>query len=280
MSGFIAEQPYHLVLVGEKSSLRPVLGDVAERYQADLYLPTGEISDTQAYRMARSSVVDGRPLVIFYFSDSDPAGWQMPISLTRKLQALKVVEFGDLKFEMRRVALTPDQVKQYGLPSTPLKDTEKRADRWKESMGVEQTEIDALAALRPDLLRELADEALAPFFDRTLAQRVRQARQEWIAEAQEELDRHSDDNGLEAMRAEAAERLAEKRDEIKQILDTVHVDPEALEVVLPEPHVPLAEPHPELAGEPLCDSRWAFVEQCRRLKSSKSYTGDPLGGVA
>lgn len=38
-------QPYHLVLVGEKSSLRPVLGPVASRYQADLYLPTGEISE-------------------------------------------------------------------------------------------------------------------------------------------------------------------------------------------------------------------------------------------
>ena len=44
ITGFAADQPYHLVLVGEKSSLRPVLSGVANRYRADLYLPTGEIS--------------------------------------------------------------------------------------------------------------------------------------------------------------------------------------------------------------------------------------------
>ena len=32
-------------------------------------------------------------------------------------------------------------------------------------MGVEQTEIDALASLRPDLLRQIARDAIAPFYD-------------------------------------------------------------------------------------------------------------------
>ena len=40
IEGFTENQPYHVVLVGEKSSLRPVLGAVANRYQADLYLLT------------------------------------------------------------------------------------------------------------------------------------------------------------------------------------------------------------------------------------------------
>ena len=39
----------------------PVLGPIAKRYQADLYLPTGEISDTQAYRMAQSGGDVRRP---------------------------------------------------------------------------------------------------------------------------------------------------------------------------------------------------------------------------
>ena len=37
----------------------------------------------------RSAARDGRPMVVFYFSDCDPSGWQMPVSLYRKLQALK-----------------------------------------------------------------------------------------------------------------------------------------------------------------------------------------------
>src|SRR5213076_2709952 len=61
---------------------------------------------------------DGRPMVVFYFADADPAGWQMGVSVARKLQAFKTLEFGDLTFEVRRVALTPDQVREYGKPST------------------------------------------------------------------------------------------------------------------------------------------------------------------
>ena len=78
---------------------------------------------------------DGRPMVVLYFADCDPAGWQMPISVGRKLQALEDRCFPELEFEVRRVALTPDQVREYGLPSTPLKETEKRADRWQRGDG-------------------------------------------------------------------------------------------------------------------------------------------------
>jgi hypothetical protein len=54
---------------------------------------------------------------------------------------------------------------------TPRRDgrkKEQRADAWVEAMGTEQTEIDALAELQPDLLRQIAHDAIAPFYDRTL----------------------------------------------------------------------------------------------------------------
>jgi hypothetical protein len=193
--GFTGAQPFHLVLVGEKSSLRPVLEPVADRYQADLYLPTGEISDTQAYTMAQSAAYDGRPMVVFYFSDCDPAGWQMPISLSRKLQALQAVQFGGLEFQVHRVGLIPDQVREYGLPSTPLKDTERRGDKWLTAMGIQQTEIDALAALQPNLLRRIAADAISPFFDNTLHRRVTEAKQEWLANAQQAVDEQAGGGG-------------------------------------------------------------------------------------
>jgi hypothetical protein len=61
------------------------------------------------------------------------------------------------------------------LPSSPLKSGEKRAAKWLELYGSEQTEIDALAALRPDELERIAREAVAPYFDARLAERVRDA---------------------------------------------------------------------------------------------------------
>lgn len=93
LDGFTGAQPYKLVIFGEKSSLADVLDPLADLYEADLYLPTGEISDTLLYQMARIGAEDGRPMVVLCFSDADPAGWQMPISIGRKLQGFKALEF-------------------------------------------------------------------------------------------------------------------------------------------------------------------------------------------
>jgi hypothetical protein len=269
-------QTYHLVLVGEKSSLRPVLDAVANRYKADLYLPTGEISDTQAYLMAKAAVADGRPMVVLYFADCDPSGWQMPISLARKLQGLKATAFEKLQFWVYRVGLTPDQVKLYGLPSTPLKDTEKRADKWTASHGVAQTEIDALAALQPDLLARIAEDAISPFYDDSLDGRVQQAIQDWQHEAQQIIDQQTGDE-IELIRGEAARLIAEKRDEIKQIIDTVRIDTDRYD--LPEIVLPRAELDAD-PPTPLCSSGWSFTDQCQRLIQSKRYVngGAPADG--
>ena len=124
---------------------------------------------------------------MFYFADADPSGWQMGVLVSRKLQALSEL-LGPFGFEVHRVALTPDQVRGLGLPSTPLKATEKRAGKWMARTGREQTEIDAAIALRPAELGQIARDALGPFFDTTLASRFGQARQDWEDEAQEIID--------------------------------------------------------------------------------------------
>ena len=167
-SGFEPRQAYHFAIFGEKASLEDVVEPIAARLQADLYLPTGEISDTLIYRIARDANDDGRPLVMFTLADCDPSGWQMAVSIARKLQAFRDLLFPDLRFEVVPIALNPDQVRDLGLPSTPLKETEKRADRWREAFGIEQTEIDALATLRPDVLREIIERAFDPYLDRDL----------------------------------------------------------------------------------------------------------------
>jgi hypothetical protein len=50
--GFDVRQAFHFVIFGEKSSLEDVLLPVAEAYEADLYLPTGEISEALVYQIA------------------------------------------------------------------------------------------------------------------------------------------------------------------------------------------------------------------------------------
>jgi hypothetical protein len=270
---FTAQQPYRIVLIGEKSSLGEVLSPVAERYGTDLYLPTGCMSDTLIHKIAKTGAEDGRPLVVLYFADCDPGGHNMPIEVGRKLQALKVGFFPELEFQEYRVALTVEQVTEYGLPSTPLKDTEKRADKWRSAFGVEQTEIDALASLRPDLLRRIAANAIAPFYDRTLHRRIHEAREDWHHRAQEVVDAGLDHDLLERFRGELQGKLDSLRDEINAVNDALRIDASDFDLP-PVPDVP----QPQTSGSngtALLDSSWSFAEQVAALKRSKGYGGAP-----
>jgi hypothetical protein len=273
VSDFEGRQPYHFVFYGEKSSLFDVTDPIAERLNADLYLTGGELSDTLLYQIARDGAEDGRPMQVFTLSDFDPAGHQMPISIGRKLQALRDLYFPALEFEVRPIALNADQVSELGLPSTPLKEKELRADKWRAAFGVEQTEIDALGTLRPDVLTEIIEDALAPFYDPTLEGRVRKARVEWRERAQFVLDSHTDTEFLDAIRATAAEKLAELDAEIEALNESLtQAVPDGVdlpEIVIPEPEV-----NEELYPLPLVSSSWPWADQTRALIERKRYGGD------
>jgi hypothetical protein len=269
VADFRGVQPFKLAMFGEKASLEEILAPICERRQADLYLPTGEISDTLLYRMAAVGAADGRRMVVLCFSDSDPSGWQMPISIARKLQAFAALEFHGLEFEVHRVALSPDQVREYGLPSTPLKATELRADAWQAAMGTEQTEIDALAALQPDLLREIANKAVLPFFDTSLERRVLEARRAWLIEAQSRLEEQTDSEEMARLQSEAESKLAELREQIDALNEAMYLevgDIELPEIEIPDPVIDVAP-----NGLPLIDSDEDWATQTFGLIDSKRY---------
>jgi hypothetical protein len=177
-------------MIGEKSSLRDVLLPIAQEVGADLLLPTGEASDVMIYNMAKRAAQDGRPTKVFYFSDFDPSGWQMSISVSAKLLAFRHQDFPNVDIEVYRAALTADQVKTLGLPSTPLKSTERRSSKWRKRWGHDQTEIDALGTVRPDELRRITYAALAPFYDPTLGKRNAAWAARWGSAAQRRLEAH------------------------------------------------------------------------------------------
>jgi len=275
LEGGASIQPYRLAIIGEKSSLDPVLGPVAEEFGADIYLPTGEISDTILHQMASLTAAEERPLIICYFADCDPSGWQMGISVSRKLQALSE-PLGPFEFEVHRVALTPDQVRELNLKPSPLKDTEKRRAKWEARTGTKQTEIDAAIALRPDDLARIARAAITPFFDATLAGRFEQARQEWEDEARAVIDDGLDGDRA-AIMAAARDKLGQARtliDEVNESFETSAEPDDLPEFEPPEPGVPIGDALPSGLGTTLVSSDWDFPEQCQKLRESKAYGGE------
>jgi hypothetical protein len=198
--GFVARQAFSFACFGEKASLEEVCLPWAEQYQVDLYLGTGETSDTLIYQIARDAVADERPLVVFTVTDCDPSGWQMVISIARKLQAIQDLQFSALRWEIVHVGLTPDQVREFELAVEPIKVGDKRREAWKRAFDVDQTEIDALTTpemTERGILRQLLDDAIEPYIDPDLADEVERAESEWHEEAQAavdaQLDAHDDE---------------------------------------------------------------------------------------
>jgi hypothetical protein len=186
-------QPYRIALMGEKSSLHMVLDEVAEEFGTDLIIGTGEASETRVYELAYAAANDGRMLIPLWFGDFDARGWNMPVSVARKLQAHRVRWMPGLRFRMFRVALLPEQVADYGLHefATTLKPDETLAKAWLRRVaswgydadalaeGRAQIEVDAMVGRFPDELAQIARDAIAPFYDPTLAQRARNAHLRW-----------------------------------------------------------------------------------------------------
>ena len=268
---FCARQPYRIILITEKSSLSPILQPIAEMVGGELLSMTGETSHTRIAELAKRIASDGRPAVVLYFSDHDPSGWQMPISVSRKLQALRNLLYPGLNIQVRRAALTALQANALDLPSTPLKETEKRADNWKAKTGREQTELDALIALAPGTLRRFALEAVEPFFDAGLASRVLAASEEWHIAASRVLASHPKyrvfakrikdaHTALKSAASTCVQLAAQAHDTLSEVKPTsVHV---------PEPEVPRL---PTEDGSSLVfTTEDDFVSATLRLKAQKA----------
>jgi hypothetical protein len=183
--------------------MNDILIPLAQENKCVLQTATGEISLTRCNELvARTS---GRPVRIIYISDFDPGGESMPLAAARKIEWL-LQETG-LDIQLHPVVLTHDQCVEYGLPRTPIKETEGRAGRFEERHGEGATELDALEALRPGMFAEIVQDAVNLFRSEEYLdawQEAHDAAEEAVAEIEYQVRRRHN-----AARAALEERLAD-----------------------------------------------------------------------
>lgn len=170
-------QPYHLEVWCEKSTMNDVLLPICEAYGANLLTFEGEVSTTACCHdiVQRIQSSNGKPCRVWYISDFDPAGNNMPVAMSRKVE-WKLQEY-DFDVRIQSLVLTPQQVRQYQLPRTPIKATEKRAASFENAFGSGAVELDALEALYPGTLADIVRQAISPYFSTSAAQELRQKQQ-------------------------------------------------------------------------------------------------------
>jgi hypothetical protein len=133
----------------EKSTQNDWLVPLCRRRGVNLVVGIGEQSEIRSRELALRAAEYGAPVRIIYLSDFDPGGRSMPKAVARKVE-FAIAKFNlDLDLQLIPLALTPDQCREYRLPRTPIKETERRKDKFERTFGVGATELDAMEALHP-----------------------------------------------------------------------------------------------------------------------------------
>lgn len=145
----------------ESRSIAGVIETDCQELAVSLYPAGGFSSITLAYQSAETinHYADGRPVVIFYIGDFDPAGVLIDVALERELRE-HLSEGIELHF--RRIGITTEQIEQYDLPTKPRKETDRRALHIRETVEAEAMPAGILRnLLRTNIETLLPERALA-----------------------------------------------------------------------------------------------------------------------
>jgi hypothetical protein len=175
------DQPYHVEVWIEKSTMDDVLVPICEELHVNLVSSLGFQSITGVIKLLQRVCElarickAGKPARIFYISDFDPAGDSMPVAVARQVEFWIRDYAPGADIKLTPLALTEAQANDYDLPRIPIKEADNRKERFEERYDEGAVELDALEALYPGELAQLVREAIAPYRDQTLRDRLEEA---------------------------------------------------------------------------------------------------------
>jgi hypothetical protein len=168
----------------------------------------------------------GKPVRIFHIADFDPAGSHMAAAIARQVEFWLQNYAPGADIKLTSLALTHDQVVNYRLPRKMLQESDSRKRGFEERFGAGAVELDALEALRPGELARIVREAIEPYRDPTLRDRLNdaadeareQAEEAWnerLAPYQEERD---------AIEQEVRRHVADYTEDLQRLSDRLEED--------------------------------------------------------
>lgn len=166
--GYIGTPQGYLVEIwAEKSTMDDVLNPLCRQYGVNYIRGLGEMSISSVIDFLNRVKDAGRPARILYVSDYDPAGHQMPVSVSRKIEFyLEALRDEGHNIALQPIVLTPEQIDTYQLPPAPVKDSDKRKAGWDAIHGASAAvELDSLEALHPGELRKAVKAEILNYYD-------------------------------------------------------------------------------------------------------------------
>jgi hypothetical protein len=133
----------------EKDALSGVVLPVTTRYDVPLMVARGYSSLSFLHTAATYIAALDVPTFVYHLGDFDPSGVNAGEKIEETLR--KMAPEAHLVFD--RIAVNPDQIAAWSLPSRPTKQTDSRA----KGFGAESVELDAI---EPNKLRDIVTEAI------------------------------------------------------------------------------------------------------------------------
>jgi hypothetical protein len=128
----------------EKDALAGVLLEETAEWDVPLMVTRGYPSLSFLFEAAEAIADLDKPVYLYYLGDHDPSGVDIPRTVEARLREFAPTV--DLHFE--RIAVTPQQIAAFNLPTRPTKQSDSRA----RTFVGESVEVDALP---PHALRDL-----------------------------------------------------------------------------------------------------------------------------
>jgi hypothetical protein len=154
-------QKSRLVVICEAAGMAPQLGRVCDPFTIKVLSGGGFDSLTDKHKFAAALVAEGRPVVVLHIGDHDPSGVSMFLAFLEDVEAFTRDLGGDATFT--RLAVTPEQIVAYGLPTAPPKAGDNRA------FNGQTCQAEALA---PDVLADILRRAIEERLDQRAYEKV------------------------------------------------------------------------------------------------------------
>ncbi|MFI5387092.1 MAG: hypothetical protein ACHQ50_13345 [Fimbriimonadales bacterium] len=148
------DQDHYVEVFTEKDAIAGILSPITGEWNVPLNVVRGFSSETFLWTLAQDIITIDKPTYLYYFGDWDPSGVLGAHDVERRLRGFAP----DAEIHFERVAVTPEQIQDWDLPTRP---TKKTGTHHKDFDG-ESVEVDAIGAPR---LRELVTECIERHID-------------------------------------------------------------------------------------------------------------------
>ncbi len=136
-----ADQDYYPEVWIEKDALIGVIEGVCDQLDVPYFSCRGYTSQSAMWEASQRLIKREdreQQTVIFHLGDHDPSGIDMTRDIADRLEMFCST------VSVQRIALTMDQVEEYGPPPNPAKTTDARYEKYRQEYGDDSWELDAL----------------------------------------------------------------------------------------------------------------------------------------